>query len=626
MKNQRGFTLVELIVVLAILGILTIIAVFNYTNVQRQARDEQRSADATVVAESLEKYFTQHGEYPSVAQITNSNGSAVKQLLGLTGLDSLLAPLASGGTTNSWTAGTASSSNQLTYSGNTDTSASCNTGTAATDRCNDFRIQYFNEQEGTTVTITSRNKSVAVNPTEREGVISPDAPSVSVALAGSSATATASAVECQIGATPRYSFQNRTNDGSWSGWTGWSTSATSAVTAGQGMKYGFRAKSQCQVGTVVSSDSPISPEGTYIHPINTPATPNVWITASFRPNHATSKCLDAASGGTAAGTAIQLYDCNGTAAQDWSYDSGDGTLRRSDARTTCIQDMGKGAQLRLQNCNGSTSQRWNANASGWYVNASSNLCIDVASWGTANGTAIVTWDCTNATIQIWNPTDSQSAWTWTPTSCPAGTTVRYQARNLATGLATSSWFSTGATPRTVRTTVNQGHTYTTEVQAQCYSAYDTSNWSGVGSSWLVKAVYKPGDAYGWAFSVWGGRNGLSWSWASPACGAGTNKSYIEDNWVGLNNNSGGSLYYWLAPRTPNGPGNVWWWTANSTGGAAYIWYSPDGNDRGSTYVDRPSGNMPYGVDVRAQTQYRCVNPVTGRSATGDWTVSPVQYT
>lgn len=86
------------------------------------------------------------------------------------------------------------------------------------------------------------------------------------------------------------------------------------------------------------------------------------------------------------------------------------------------------------------------------------------------------------------------------------------------------------------------------------------------------------------------------------------------------------MSYWMAPRTPNGPGNIWWYTANSTGGAAYIWYAPAGNGRGDTYVSYPVGTVPYGNNVIARTQYRCVNPVTGRSATGDWTQSVTNYT
>jgi prepilin-type N-terminal cleavage/methylation domain-containing protein len=626
MKSKKGFTLVELIVVIAILGILTTIAVFNYLSVQRQARDEQRASDATVVSESLEKYFADNGEYPSVAKVTSSDGNAVKQLLGLTGLDSLLAPFATGGTTNSWKAGSANGTNTVTYSGNTDTSASCNTGTAATDSCTDFKIQYFNEQDGTVVTIYSRNKSVAVNIVEREGVVAPDAPTVNVTLSGSNALATATPVTCQVGGTANYAFQRRTNDGAWGAWTAWSSTNTNSVAAAQGSKYGARAKAQCVVSGTPSGDSATSAEDTYIRPISTPTTPDVYTTASFRPNYATNKCIDAAGGASAPGTVIQIYDCNGSAAQDWSRDSGDGTFRLSGARSTCLQQMNKGAQIRLQTCDGGTDQQWSSDARGWYINVYTGDCMDGQNYGTANGTPIITWDCTGGTAQIWNPTDSQSAWVWNATSCPAGTTVEYEVNHQTTALADSGWTDNGTTARVVRTTVSQGYTYITQVRTRCYTTYTTSAWSGTGSSGLVKAVYKPGDATGWAFGVWAARDGWGWSWDSPACGAGTNRSYIEDNWTGLQNNAGGTWLYWLAPRTPNGPGNVGWYSAESTGGAAYVWYTPAANGRGDTYVSYPSGNLRTGVDVAARTQYRCVNPVTGRSATGDWTTGPTRYT
>ncbi|MGW0657222.1 ricin-type beta-trefoil lectin domain protein, partial [Streptomyces umbrinus] len=38
------------------------------------------------------------------------------------------------------------------------------------------------------------------------------------------------------------------------------------------------------------------------------------------------KCLDVAGANSADGTAVQLYDCNGTAAQQWTVGS-DGTVR-----------------------------------------------------------------------------------------------------------------------------------------------------------------------------------------------------------------------------------------------------------------------------------------------------------
>lgn len=282
-------------------------------------------------------------------------------------------------------------------------------------------------------------------------------------------------------------------------------------------------------------------------------------------------------------------------------------------------------QLVLWTCDGNVARQWNSDTRGYFVSVSTGHCMDAVNWG-GSGTPIAAGNCNNATAQIFNPSDSQTAWEWNDTSCPAGTTVQHQVNHETTNLADSGWASAGTTSRVVRTTSSQGYTYNTQVQTRCYTSYISSAWSGTGQASINKAVFRPGAATGWAFGVWSGRNGWGWSWDSPACGAGTNRSYIEESWIGTDNNSGGTVSYWMAPRTPNGPGNIWWYTANSTGGAAYIWYAPAGNGRGDTYVSYPVGTVPYGNNVIARTQYRCVNPVTGRSATGDWTQSVTNYT
>ena len=50
------------------------------------------------------------------------------------------------------------------------------------------------------------------------------------------------------------------------------------------------------------------------------------------------KCVDVAAASTANGTAVQLYDCNGSAAQQWTV-SGDGTIR---ALGKCLDVTGQG--------------------------------------------------------------------------------------------------------------------------------------------------------------------------------------------------------------------------------------------------------------------------------------------
>jgi prepilin-type N-terminal cleavage/methylation domain-containing protein len=390
MKSKSGFTLVELIIVIVIIGILTTIAAFNYLSTQRYARDKQRSSDAVLISESLESYYAKHGEYPSVAKVTNSDGNTVKQLLGLSSLDGLLAPFTPSGTTNSWKSGSADSSNTVTYSGNTDTSASCNTGTAVTDSCADFKIEYFNEQDNTTAIIYSRNKSTAVDVIAREGVVAPDAPVLAVALVGNNAVATASAVTCQAGATAQYSFQTSVNDGAWSAWTGWGTSNTTSATANQGGKYEFRAKARCQINTADSADSPVSNEVSYIRPISTPAAPTLSVQAAADMNSGTwSWPATTCPTGTTAQYKAAYYRDDATAWRPF----GSMQAGTSISYTTNYEGYNYLAKAQVQCFSNFASSAWSAdsNTPGFInpVTAPTNAYNFV--WSTYNGSPLFDW-------------------------------------------------------------------------------------------------------------------------------------------------------------------------------------------------------------------------------------------
>ncbi|RSN66227.1 glucosylceramidase [Amycolatopsis sp. WAC 04182] len=113
------------------------------------------------------------------------------------------------------------------------------------------------------------------------------------------------------------------------------------------------------------------------------------------------KCVDVTGANSANGTAVQLYDCNGSAAQQWSFQA-DGTVR---ALGKCLDVTGMstadGAQLQLWDCAGGPNQRWAANAARDLVNSGSGKCLDATGNSSANGTRLQIWSCTGAANQKW---------------------------------------------------------------------------------------------------------------------------------------------------------------------------------------------------------------------------------
>ncbi|MEU4096606.1 family 16 glycosylhydrolase [Streptomyces sp. NPDC026673] len=116
------------------------------------------------------------------------------------------------------------------------------------------------------------------------------------------------------------------------------------------------------------------------------------------------KCVDVAGANPANGTPVQLYDCNGTAAQQWTAAS-DGTLRAL-GKCLDVKDFGTadGSQLQLWDCAGSTNQKWVLTGARDIVNPQANKCVDVAGNNSANGTRLQLWTCTGGGNQKWTLT------------------------------------------------------------------------------------------------------------------------------------------------------------------------------------------------------------------------------
>ena len=71
-RKQQGFTIVELLIVIVVIGILAALVITTFTGIQQKARNTERQTDIKAIHGQVEAYYAQNGNYPTVGNLNDS--------------------------------------------------------------------------------------------------------------------------------------------------------------------------------------------------------------------------------------------------------------------------------------------------------------------------------------------------------------------------------------------------------------------------------------------------------------------------------------------------------------------------------------------------------------------------
>ena len=168
---------------------------------------------------------------------------------------------------------------------------------------------------------------------------------------------------------------------------------TTAITSGGTLNYTLGTAANTSWASAASAAPP-----SYGGSLAAPTQPRVGPIVS---GSSSSQCIDDANSSTSDGSAIQIWGCDSTYAQDWSI-AADGTLRTL-GKCLDVNHSGttNGTLVQLWGCNGTGAQQWSIGSNGSLVNPESGLCLDDPNASTTTGTQLQIYTCNASPAQHW---------------------------------------------------------------------------------------------------------------------------------------------------------------------------------------------------------------------------------
>jgi glucosylceramidase len=138
-------------------------------------------------------------------------------------------------------------------------------------------------------------------------------------------------------------------------------------------------------------------------PVSTPTTTAASTTKTGPITGLAGKCVDVPGASTTNGTVVQLYTCNGTAAQTWTVGT-DGSIKALGNKCLDVVNNGTadGTAVQIWDCSGGAAQKWTYSAANQtLVNPQANKCLDVKGNTSADATPLQVWTCSGGANQKW---------------------------------------------------------------------------------------------------------------------------------------------------------------------------------------------------------------------------------
>lgn len=151
-RSQQGFTIVELLIVIVVIGILAALVITTYNGIQQKGRNTERTTDLKALQGQLEAFYVQTTNYPTEAQLSTTSATNVAFITAnMKGLDkeALRDPK---GTPGDFSFATPATASKYSYVATTDALAACDN---VTTLCSKYVLTA--KQEGSTTDIVQNS-------------------------------------------------------------------------------------------------------------------------------------------------------------------------------------------------------------------------------------------------------------------------------------------------------------------------------------------------------------------------------------------------------------------------------------------------------------------------------------